>query len=386
VSRAADGGLLPMRDGLYYWDYLKLDEVLAAQELESARVGEVAHDEMLFIVVHQAYELWFKQILWELDAVNATMGQPRIAERQLSQIVQRLERITEIQRVLLAQLPVLETMTPLDFLDFREHLVPASGFQSVQFRLIENKLGVDPDRRPLINQQAYTAVLHDGHRELIQTAAREPSLLSHVEDWLERTPFVHWGSFDFWEEYRACVRAMLDREARIIREDARLDEEGRAEQMAAHEATVATFQTVFDRARYEELREKGERQLTHDAFVAALLITLYRDEPAFQMPHRLLTALVDIDEGFTAWRQRHALMVHRMIGSKIGTGGTSGHRYLRQSAERNKVFRDLYDLATYCIPRNELPQLPPEVASQLGFRFHAGPDDVQQPRPGASDR
>ena len=362
---------------LYYWDYLQLDRLLDLQRLESERAGSPAHDEMLFIVVHQAYELWFKQILWELDAVNATMAQPRIAEREMSQVVQRLERITEIQRLLLDQLPVLETMTPLDFLDFRELLVPASGFQSVQFRLIENKLGVDPDHRLPINNQPYTAVLKPEHAQLIDATAEEPSLLSHVEHWLERTPFVHWGSFDFWSEYRAAVEAMLEREGRIIREDLRLDEAGRAEQLAAHDATVATFETVFDRERYDELRDKGDRQLSHDAFVAALLITLYRDEPAFQMPHRLLTALVDIDEGFTAWRQRHALMVHRMIGSKIGTGGTTGHRYLQRAAERHKVFRDLYDLATYCIPRRELPELPAEVASQLGFRFHAGPDDEQ---------
>jgi tryptophan 2,3-dioxygenase len=365
-----------MSDGLYYWDYLGLDEVLDAQHLESERAGRPAHDEMLFIVIHQAYELWFKQILWELDAVDVTMRQAHIAERDLAQVVQRLERITEIQRVLLAQLPVLETMTPLDFLDFREYLVPASGFQSVQFRLIENKLGIDPDHRPLINQQPYTVVLSDEHAELIKRTAEEPSLLSHVEHWLERTPFVQWGAFDFWSEYRSTVDAMLDREARIIRDNPSLDEEGRAEQLAQHDTTVTTFMTVFDRDRYEELRAKGERQLTHGAFIAALLITLYRDEPAFQMPHRLLNALVDIDEGFTAWRYRHALMVHRMIGSKIGTGGTSGHRYLQKAAERNKAFRDLYDLATYCIPRHQLPELPPEVARQLGFRFHTDEQDT----------
>ncbi len=372
--------------GLYYWDYLQLDRLLDTQRLESERHGQPAHDELLFIIVHQAYELWFKQILWELDAVNATMSQPRIAEREMSQVVGRLERITEIQRVLLEQLPVLETMTPLDFLDFRDYLVPASGFQSVQFRLIENKLGVDPDHRLHINSQPYTAVLSPEHAAQIEAAAQEPSLLSHVEDWLERTPFLQWGSFDFWSEYRAAVQDMLSREEGIIRDDARLDDEGRAEQLASHQATVDTFETVFDGDRYEQLREQGERQLSHDAFVAALLITLYRDEPAFQMPHRLLTALVDIDEGFTAWRQRHALMVHRMIGSKIGTGGTTGHRYLQRAAEQHKVFRDLYDLATYCIPRNQLPTLPPEVARQLGFRFHAGPEDVQHTPPGTESR
>ena len=361
--------------GLYYWDYLQLERLLDSQHLESGRHGPAAHDEMLFIITHQAYELWFRQILWELDAVNGTMGQPTIAEREMSQVVTRLERITHIQRVLLDQLPVLETMTPLDFLDFREHLVPASGFQSVQFRLIENKLGVDSERRPQIASQPYTAVLSSEHARRIEATAEEPSLLTHVEHWLERTPFVQWGDFDFWSEYRRTVEAMLAREEAIIRRDAQLDDEGRAEQLASHDATVRTFETVFDRDRHEQLRSQGERQLSHEAFVAALLITLYRDEPAFQMPHRLLTALVDIDEGFTAWRQRHALMVHRMIGSKIGTGGTTGHRYLQQALERTRVFRDLYDLATYCIPRTKLPRLPDEVVRQLGFRFRPDAGD-----------
>ncbi|MGH3813154.1 MAG: tryptophan 2,3-dioxygenase family protein, partial [Pseudonocardiaceae bacterium] len=83
----------------------------------------------------------------------------------------------------------------------------------------------------------------------------------------------------------------------------------------------------------------------------------------------LLTALVDIDEGFTAWRYRHALLAHRMIGERIGTGGTAGHAYLEAAARKHRVFRDLFDLATFFIPRSALPALPPEVAEQMGFRY-----------------
>ena len=134
-------------DSLYYPAYLQLDRLLDCQHLESARQGSAAHDEMLFIITHQAYELWFKQILWELDAVMALFDVAAVEERAVGRAVAHLSRISEIQHVLIRQIDVLETMTPLDFLDFRDYLIPASGFQSVQFRLIENRLGMRPRER-----------------------------------------------------------------------------------------------------------------------------------------------------------------------------------------------------------------------------------------------
>ncbi len=116
--------------GAYYADYLKLGELLSAQAPESARQGRPAHDEMLFIIVHQAYELWFKQILHELDRIQADFGGDVVEDEYLGRIVHGLDRINEILKLLIQQLEVLETMTPLDFLDFRDFLFPASGFQS----------------------------------------------------------------------------------------------------------------------------------------------------------------------------------------------------------------------------------------------------------------
>src|SRR5881397_1186851 len=113
------------RQPLYYWSYLDLDSVLSAQKPRSG-----AHDEMLFIVVHQAFELWFKQILFELDAVLGVMGRDVVAEKDMGEVVAHLMRINKIQRLLTDQIEVLETMTPLDFLEFRDVLIPASGFQS----------------------------------------------------------------------------------------------------------------------------------------------------------------------------------------------------------------------------------------------------------------
>jgi tryptophan 2,3-dioxygenase len=357
------------RQPLYYWDYLQLDRLLDAQHPESHRLGTPAHDEMLFVVVHQAFELWFKQILFELDAVLGVMGRDTVPDKQMGQVVSRLRRILAIQRLLTEQIDVLETMTPLDFLDFRDLLIPASGFQSVQFRLIENRLGLQPDRRLKIKGAPYTSVLRGEHVELLRRSEAQPTLLDHVDRWLGRTPFLRTGGFSFWEAYREAVETIMIRDRAVIEAHPNLDDEARAQQLAMFEETLANFHALFDRDRYEELRAKGVRRLSHQAFLAALLISLYRDEPVFQLPFRFLTSLVDIDEGFTAWRHRHALLAHRMIGGRIGTGGTSGHEYLEAAARRHRIFRDLFDLPTYFIPRSALPPLPDEVQEQMGFRY-----------------
>ncbi|MGH2574324.1 MAG: tryptophan 2,3-dioxygenase family protein, partial [Ignavibacteria bacterium] len=136
---------------IYYSDYLQLDKLLKSQKPKSEEYGHPAHDEMLFIIVHQAYELWFKLIIHELDSIINMFKDESIDEKSIGIAVSRLQRITEIEKLLIDQLRVLETMTPLDFLDFRDFLIPASGFQSFQFRLIENKLGLKSAQRILYN-------------------------------------------------------------------------------------------------------------------------------------------------------------------------------------------------------------------------------------------
>ena len=106
---------------------------------------------------------------------------------------------------------------------------------------------------------------------------------------------------------------------------------------------------------------------------AALLITLYQDEPVLNQASRLLRAIVDIDELMTVWRQRHALMVHRMIGVKMGTGGSSGFHYLTKAASEHRVFKDLFNMSTFLVPRYELPPLPHDLCMQLSFALDAKP-------------
>lgn len=358
-----------MAGNLYYGDYLKLEQLLGAQELESSKSGKTAHDEMLFIIVHQAYELWFKQILWELDAVTRCLSGGSVDERDIAAAVHHLERVVEIQRLLMQQIDVIETMTPLDFMDFRDVLMPASGFQSAQWRMIENRLGMRPDDRVRFSDAKYTSRLNAADAERVEQVEEEPSIFDLVQAWLERTPFVDSGMFDFWTSYREAVSGMLEADERAIRENVTLTEAEIEAQLKGQEKTRDHFRALFNAEQYEAQRQAGDRRLSHPALKAALLIHLYRSEPILHGPFRLLQVLADIDEGFTAWRYRHALMAMRMIGTKIGTGGSSGHRYLREAADRNRVYTDLINLSTFFIPRSSLPALPDEVARQLGFHW-----------------
>src|SRR6476469_9911701 len=148
-----------MAEGVHYGDYLKLEQILGAQSPESSKVGALAHDEMLFIVIHQAYELWFKQVLHEVESVNEIMARPSINDNSpdLQTVVHRLSRVVTILKVLVHQVDIMETMTPMDFLEFRDLLRPASGFQSWQFKIIEAKLGLEYAER--YGKEYYTSQL-----------------------------------------------------------------------------------------------------------------------------------------------------------------------------------------------------------------------------------
>jgi len=359
------------RKPVYYGEYLQLERLLGAQKPLSGRGGRPAHDEMLFIVTHQAYELWFKQILHELDAVLEAFSGKTVPENRIGSAVAKLARVVEIQKLLIDQLRVLETMTPLDFLDFRDALTPASGFQSFQFRLIELKLGLVDSRRARYEETPYFKRLTPAHRRLVLAAGRADSLFALVERWLERTPFTRLGGFDFWREYRKAVTAMLDRDEKIIRANPALAADGRARELETLAATRASFDSLLDPERHALLVRAGSWRLSHAATLSALLIQLYRDRPILHEPFRLLEKLAEVDEQFALWRTRHAIMVHRMIGTKIGTGGSSGHQYLMKAAASHRVFGDLFNLSTFLIPRSSLPKLPSGVSRALGFAHEA---------------
>lgn len=144
---------------------------------------------------------------------------------------------------------------------------------------------------------------------------------------------------------------MLDEDRRSIRSNSGLDAATTKAQLDAIDEMQAHFDSIINPDLHERLVKRGDRRLSHRAIQAALLITLYQDEPMLSMPHRLLQVLQDVDEHMTLWRYRHALMVHRMLGVKIGTGGSSGYHYLRSTAARHKIFGDLFNLSTFLIPK-----------------------------------
>ncbi|KAH8041649.1 hypothetical protein HPB51_017094 [Rhipicephalus microplus] len=226
---------VPHQEKLLYGNYLKLDKLLDCQKLVTEQhCEERVHDEHLFIITHQAYELWFKQIIFELDSIKPLLDfeihsplikvhpyfrQPlRIPcdsqdmnESNMFQITSRMNRVVLILKLLQEQVEILETMTPLDFMEFRGYLAPASGFQSLQFRLIENKLGVKNELRVNYGKQHYQKVFEDPSAiHKIQESEKELTLLQLVERWLERTPGLEPHGFNFWEKYQNVVKRMLD--------------------------------------------------------------------------------------------------------------------------------------------------------------------------------
>ena len=340
------------QEAVHYHDYLQLDKILNAQLLESAKSPAAAHDEMLFIIIHQTYELWFKQLHTEADSIVAIMRKPSLNDNspELQTVIHRLNRIVVILRVLVHQIDIMETMTPMDFLDFRDLLRPASGFQSWQFKMLEAKLGLKFDYRH--GKEYYTAQLKQEHIDMIKEAESNQSFLQLVNSWLERIPFFdtvdQWEGLGvrngeehpFWTEYKT-------RYAQSLAE--------------AEKDNLKLFDEVFfeQRPTHYTLSAKANR--------AALFIMLYRGYPMLHLPFELLQNLLEIDEQLSTWRHRHMNMVHRMIGTRIGTGGSSGKDYLKAAADKHYIFKEIAQLTSFLIERRRLPQLPKDVERILGF-------------------
>lgn len=354
---------------VYYGDYLQLPKILNAQATESEKYGKPAHDETLFIIIHQTYELWFKQILHELNSIREIMQQPFIPSTDLAVINHRIERITTIQKILIDQINVMETMTSLDFMEFRDYLVPASGFQSLQFRLVEATLGIKPHHRMEVEKQFFNSRLNPEDRKTLEEAENKISIFELIETWLERMPFSKFEDWDFWGQYSMAVDKMLKQDREIISSNPVLDERTRSLELKNLDATQETFNTLLDSKLFEQWKNAGKVRLSQKAMLSAVFIYLYRDYPALQMPFRILNSLVEVDENFTTWRYRHAIMVQRILGTKIGTGGSSGHDYLKSTTERNRAFVDFFNLATFLIPKNMTPALPKNVKEQLDIVY-----------------
>ena len=260
---------------LSYNKYLRVPDLIKLQECLS---DPQHHDELLFITIHQAYELWFKQILHELDAAINLMNEDRIAFA-----ARALQRIVAIEKLLVAQIHILESMTPISFLSFRDQLNPASGFQSMQFREIEFASG--QKQEGILKEFRNDAFAY----ERLRRRFAAPSL---------------------GDAFYAALRARgFDAPA----EDSSLDQAERNARFRKRTRAVLEILTHFEE-RYEEFQ--------------------------------LAEALLEHDEYFSLWRSHHIKMVERMVGAKRGTGGSEGVGYLRTTLEK-KFFPELWEARTY---------------------------------------
>jgi tryptophan 2,3-dioxygenase len=349
-------------ENLYYSEYIELDKILNSQHPKSFESMDEGNDEMLFIIIHQVYELWFKQMIFELDLVrNIFMrdGKEGINDNSddMSKVVQKLKRIGKILELINQQVGVLETMTALDFLEFRNVLLPASGFQSKQFRLIEAKMGLKMEQRYKTEYYKHTrrGSLSEADLQEVNRVEGESTLKELIIKWLERMPFFE---EEYWQDYKRATEADSGEihkfwvDYRIAYQNSLSDNEaGRLKE--------------FDKVFFEE----GRGDIPPAAMRAALFITIYRNLPIFQLPFELLNTLSEIDELLSNWRYRHFLMVRRMIGLRVGTGGTSGAGYLEGTVSQHYAFREITEVATFLIERSKRPSLPNALKEKVSFNL-----------------
>jgi tryptophan 2,3-dioxygenase len=359
-----------------YWEYIRVDELLSLQGGLEGDEDKLANDEVLFITVHQIFELWFKLIVRELRAVRDIFKVEPVSEQAMSGVVRGIRRVVVVLQRCTDHFPVIETLTTRDYLGFRDKLTPASGFQSAQMRQIEILMGLrDDERIPLGLDEDYKAALraHDGTdspalRRVAAQLADRPTLSEACANWLYRTPIDGAGPDDPRAEERldAFVRGYVESSAREIDKTCALalsrsrDEADRARLRQRY----ADEKQAIERFLNPTIEEGGARRRRVRA--AMVFILTYRELPLLAWPRELLDGLIELEQAFLIFRQRHARMVERVIGRRTGTGGSAGVDYLDQTALSYRVFRDLWAVRTFQIRAEAVPAL--ADAGFYGFR------------------
>lgn len=361
-----------------YWDYIRVEDLLGLQGGLDRDEKQLANEEVLFITVHQVFELWLKLVLRELGAARELFTAPCVAEQELSGAVRSLKRASLILRNSYPTWEVMETLTTREFLAFRDKLIPASGFQSAQLRQVEILLGLEEkDRIALGVEGGYLEALrsHDGtpspaYRR-VETQLKEPrSVRDAIDEWLYRTPIDGTGPADrdaearlgaFLERFLAAHAREIDSTCARAREIARTKEDAALIQRR-YEGEKVSVRAFFAPGEAEGgLRRRRIR-------AAMLFIETYRELPLLAWPREVLDALVELEQQFVIFRQRHARMVERIIGRRVGTGGSAGVDYLDKTALSYRIFRDLWAIRTLQVRRAAAP----ELANAAFYAFRNG--------------
>ncbi len=366
------------RKATTYWQYIKVEELVSLQGgLEASDAG-LDNDEVMFITIHQIDELWLKLALRELVSVRDLFKQERVPEQSLSSAVRGLRRMALLFGLVADHFPLMETMTTRDYLAFRDKLSPASGFQSAQLREIEILMGLaDSQRIPLGHEGSYMQALKspDGSESpaSVRVAKRRgdlPTLKDAIEAWLYRTPIQ--GSTPeqpgdeatvkrFIDAYCAAQASEVDQAATLAAHDAltERDVERLTERFAKEKAGARAFLEAADQP--EEARRRVSR-----VRAALVFIESYRELPLLAFPREVIDSIVALEQAFVVFRQRHARMVERVIGKRVGTGGSAGVDYLDQTALRYRIFHDVWATRTLLIRKSALPPVETAEAYVLG--------------------
>jgi tryptophan 2,3-dioxygenase len=363
-----------------YWDYIKIEELLALQSGIAESDLHLSNDEVMFISIHQIDELWFKLAIRELVHVRDLFARDKVREQSLSSAVRGIRRTALLFEQVARHFSLMETMTTRDYLAFRDKLSPASGFQSAQLREIEILLGLpDSDRIPLGAESSYMKALEDADgrpspalKRVLTRIEDRPHIKEALQAWLFRTPIR--GSMPSDAGDDAVVRGFLDeylaaheREvasnleltlsgAANEKDRERLTERCRTEVEGARAFLLAQDRPEAERARFCRIR------------AAIVFIESYRELPLLAWPREVIDGIVALEQSFLVFRQRHARMVERVIGRRTGTGGSAGVDYLDQTALRYRVFSELWAVRTLLLRRDALP----ELADTAFYEFAGG--------------
>ena len=297
-----------------YSEYLRLDELLKLQTGVEGENRNLCNDEMHFILVHQNFELWFKLIINELKCTRRLLSNEFVKEENLPRAVHHMDRIIEVFKLMSQQWRVMETLDPQDFLNFRDDLGTASGFESIQMREMEELMGPKwVDGKPFGKP----------------SQSSEKSLYKVVCDWLYRTPIQ--GSVVDAKDDTDIVDNFINEYISAFRKQYSEDDE-----------SIVNF---FEGDRNLRRRRAG-----------LLFIESYRSLPLLAWPRKLISKLIELEQAMLLWRSSHARMVERMIGRKIGTGGSSGVDYLDMTT-KFRVFIDLWLVRSILVKKQSLPSL-----------------------------
>ena len=350
-----------------YWDYIRVEDLLALQGGFDRDESKVENDEVLFIVVHQIYELWFKVILRELSVARDIFRQNPVPDIQLASAVRSFRRVCAIFEAAIQHFRVMETLTTRDYLEFRDRLIPASGFQSAQLREIEIVLGLDDAIRiPLGREGSYREALKSADGSASPATRRVdarlqggPSLKHVVYEWLARTPIdgpSDQASADaFLRRIVAAHRGEITRRMKLAeRQSLTPDDVDRLR--ARYEKEVA-FAEQFLLAEDDPEADADTRAFRRRVRAGIVFLESYRELPRLSWPRELVDTLLELEQSTVIWRQRHARMVERVIGRRTGTGGSTGVDYLDQTALKYRVFNDLWVVRSLLLRRPTLPPL-----------------------------